>query len=171
MSDSERSNDVSDQMSNMTGENLSERIRILGRKVFKKQEQEGSGRLTLEKMKNSLEVSFQGLTFDFLVSRTLPKEVIDAMNRSVTTDLDQYESLFGYLKMMQSYSLLEPGAVKGNVVLADDQYVTKQQMRMNFGEMGISEKLVLFSDGKNVSDYFDEVLDALDLSYKNANKS
>ena len=58
MSDSERSNDVSDQMSNMTGENLSERIRILGRKVFKKQEQEGSGRLTLEKMKNSLEVSF-----------------------------------------------------------------------------------------------------------------
>ena len=93
------------------------------------------------------------------------------MNRSVTTDLDQYESLFGYLKMMQSYSLLEPGAVKGNVVLADDQYVTKQQMRMNFGEMGISEKLVLFSDGKNVSDYFDEVLDALDLSYKNANKS
>ena len=44
-------------------------------------------------------------------------------------------------------------------------------MRMNFGEMGISEKLLLFSDGKNVSDYFDEVLDALDLSYKNANKS
>ena len=112
-------------MSNMTGENLSERIRILGRKVFKKQEQV-TGRLTLEQMKASNELTFQGLTFDFHASRILPKEALEALNRSSSAiDLDQYEALLNYLKTMHSFNLLEPGAVKGNVVLVDDQYVTK----------------------------------------------
>lgn len=43
--------------------------------------------------------------------------------------------------------MLDRGHVTGNVVLADDQFVTKEQIRMNFGEMGISEKLIMFSDG------------------------
>ena len=34
---------------------------------------------------------------------------------------------------------------------------------MNFGEMGISEKLIMFSDGQNVAEYFDGILDALDV--------
>ena len=34
---------------------------------------------------------------------------------------------------------------------------------MNFGEMGISEKLIMFSDGQNVAEYFDGILDAIDI--------
>ena len=36
---------------------------------------------------------------------------------------------------------------------------------MNFGEMGISEKLIMFSDGQNVAEYFDGILDSIELSH------
>ena len=45
---------------------------------------------------------------------------------------------------------------------ADDQYVTKMEMKINFDEMGISNKLIMFSDGEEVVDYFDVLLDNLD---------
>jgi len=32
---------------------------------------------------------------------------------------------------------------------------------MNFGDLGLSEKLVMFSDGRNVVDYFSGILDEL----------
>ena len=35
---------------------------------------------------------------------------------------------------------------------------------MNFGELGISDKLVIFSDGKNVVDFICGTLDALKVS-------
>ena len=35
---------------------------------------------------------------------------------------------------------------------------------MNFGELGISEKLIMFSDGKNVAEYFDGILDAPEIA-------
>ena len=40
---------------------------------------------------------------------------------------------------------------------------------MNFGEMGISEKLIMFSDGQNVAEYFDGVLDKIDVTSPRTN--
>ena len=36
------------------------------------------------------------------------------------------------------------------------------EMKINFDEMGISNKLIMFSDGEEVVDYFDVLLDNLD---------
>ena len=35
-------------------------------------------------------------------------------------------------------------------------------MKMNFQDMGIPEKLKLFSDGKSVADYFESLLDDIE---------
>ena len=50
------------------------------------------------------------------------------------------------------------------ILYADDQYVTQQQFMLNFNEIGISNKVAMFSDGKALTDYIDQVLNDLDLS-------
>ena len=42
---------------------------------------------------------------------------------------------------------------------ADDQFVNQEQISIYFKEIGIFNKLLLFSDGKEVSDYFETLLD------------
>ena len=42
---------------------------------------------------------------------------------------------------------------------ADDQFINQQSMKMNFTDIGILDQLVLLSDGQEVVDYFDQVLE------------
>ena len=44
------------------------------------------------------------------------------------------------------------------MLLADNQFVIKEQIKLNFEELGISDRLVMFDDGKSVTDYIDNML-------------
>ena len=67
-----------------------------------------------------------------------------------------------HLLKLQELKLLGNREDIGRVILADDQFITKQQFRMAFGDLGISSKLTMFSDGKNVVEYFNELLNGID---------
>ena len=67
--------------------------------------------------------SFQGLTFDMSTSLTMPLELIQG---SSNIDEMLYGKLFEFLKTMESHGKLKPGESAGQVVLADDQYVTRE---------------------------------------------
>lgn len=47
---------------------------------------------------------------------------------------------------------------EGLILLADDQFVTCQQIKMHFRDLGIQDKLVLSITGKEVIDFLDIVL-------------
>ena len=76
---------------------------------------------------------------------------------------DSMTSFLNFLQRMETQGLFQHDREPGIVILADDQFITKQQIRMNFGELGISDKLVLFSDGKNVVDFINGTLDAISI--------
>ena len=44
------------------------------------------------------------------------------------------------------------------MILADDQYVVRQQISLSFNELGLSDKLLTFADGQQVVDYFEDML-------------
>ena len=52
----------------------------------------------------------------------------------------------------------------GLVVYADDQYVNQQTMKMKFADIGIQDKLRMFSDGKAVTDYFENMLNGIQIN-------
>ena len=60
--------------------------------------------------------------------------------------------------MLKRSGLLENQPNSGLVVYADDQFVHRKMMQMSFKDIGIQDKIVLFSNGKEVSDYFDSIL-------------
>lgn len=56
----------------------------------------------------------------------------------------------------------------GLVVYADDQYVNQQTMKMKFADIGIQDRLRMFSDGKAVTDYFENMLNGIQISQQEA---
>ena len=40
----------------------------------------------------------------------------------------------------------------------DDQFVTLQSLKLKFEEIGITDRLLVFSNGQEVVDYFDTLL-------------
>ena len=46
----------------------------------------------------------------------------------------------------------------GKIIYADDQYVNRQAFKMNLQDLGLSDRLLLFSNGQEVLDYLDKVL-------------
>lgn len=48
-------------------------------------------------------------------------------------------------------------------MLADDQYVNQELMKLNFDDIGLAEKLVLFSNGLEVVNYFTKILENIDV--------
>ena len=52
---------------------------------------------------------------------------------------------------------------------ADDQYVNRQALKMTFlQDIGLAHRLVMVSNGQEVLDYFDNVLENLDLEQDRA---
>ena len=93
-------------------------------------------------------------------SLTTPLEIIQG---SSNIDPMLYGKLFDFLKTMETHGKLKHSENSGQVVLADDQYVTREQMRMNFAELGIEENLVVHQDGAAVVLYFEELLKSLNI--------
>ena len=88
-------------------------------------------------------------------------EPLEAVNGGQNLDTELYGKLFDFLKIMKTHGKLAPGVGGGQVVLADDQYVTREQMRMNFAELGIEENLVVHQDGAAAVRYFENLLKEL----------
>ena len=47
---------------------------------------------------------------------------------------------------------------------ADDQYISQELLKMNFTEIDILDKLVVFSDGQPTVAYFEQVLGEINVS-------
>ena len=85
------------------------------------------------------------MTFDLAVSRTTPTDTLKGNQKEA--------KLFEYLHLLNRYAMHERRGESSKILLADDQYVTKQQVTMNCEALGISNKLTVFSDGKSISDF------------------
>jgi len=62
-----------------------------------------------------------------------------------------------FLKEVQTLGLLE-GKREGKIVYADDQFVNKYQLTMQFKDLGLEERLIVLDNGEEVVEYFDEQL-------------
>ena len=78
--------------------------------------------------------------------------------------LPKFESLLDFLGILQRNGLLTDKKSPGLVVYADDQMIHQQQMKTHFREVGIPDKLLLFQDGMQVTEYFDFILDDIEES-------
>ena len=104
---------------------------------------------------------FQGLSFDFGISRTLPIEIVRG---NMTTGL-YTKNLFDFLYEMQLNGMFERKANPGTILFADDQYVNQQAFRMNLKELGFEKQLITHYDGEGVVEFFDFILDDIDDTY------
>jgi len=87
--------------------------------------------------------------FDFNVSRVQP-QLCEKAQRSMATFVT-------FLKEVQTLGLLE-GKREGKIVYADDQFVNKYQLTMQFKDLGLEERLIVLDNGEEVVEYFDEQL-------------
>ena len=64
-----------------------------------------------------------------------------------------------HLAEKQLSGLLRHEESVGNIVFADDQFVNQQFMQMSFLDLGLASKLIIFSNGSEVVNYFTNLLD------------
>ena len=48
--------------------------------------------------------------------------------------------------------------MNAQILYADDQFVNQQELKNSVTELGLEERLSLFSNGKEVVNYFEELL-------------
>ena len=97
-------------------------------------------------------VCFQNANFIFKISRSTPLEVQRG------DDLPHFTNFVKFLKKLDKFDLLEEINRDAKVVYADDQFVNQHTVAKNFEEMGIADKLVTFSNGQDVIEYLEGVL-------------
>ena len=107
-------------------------------------------------------ISFQSANFVYKVSRTTPVEMVRG------DDLPHFDNLVSFLKTLQANNLLEKASSGSKVVYADDQFVNQHTVMKNFEELKIGQQLISFSNGQDVIDYLQKILDEIkmeDLAY------
>ena len=67
-----------------------------------------------------------------------------------------------FLDEMNEFGVLENKESNSLIIYADDQFVNQQQMKMHFKDIGIENRLVMFQNGKEVVDFFDEMLNSME---------
>ena len=90
----------------------------------------------VEPVKNNV-VRFQGLTFDTLISKFRPRETLTGNVIS-----EKYNHLLNFFEELYENGLLDGTMNSGCVILADDQYAIQQQIKVNFNELKIRDKLL-----------------------------
>ena len=63
-----------------------------------------------------------------------------------------------FLTLLQQNGLLDGDRNVGQIVYADDQFINQQSMRLNFEDIGLGDKLTMFSNGSDVVQHFDDLL-------------
>ena len=74
------------------------------------------------------------------------------------------QSLLEFLVTLQDSGFLATDKNPGLVIYADDQIICQQQLKNSFKEIGVTERLFIFPDGQQVIEYFDFLLEDIDLS-------
>ena len=72
--------------------------------------------------------------------------------------LSQFSNLVSFLKTLEKHMLLEQDCKHNKVIYADDQFANLHTVQRNFEELNIAEKLITFSNGQDVIDYFEGTL-------------
>jgi len=63
-------------------------------------------------------------------------------------NMAKYTGFIAFLQKMELYGLTgHQERNKGKIVLVDDQYVTQQQISLNFEEISVVDQLIMFSNG------------------------
>ena len=63
-----------------------------------------------------------------------------------------------FLTLLQQNGLLDGDRNLGQIVYADDQFINQQSMQLNFEDIGLGDKLTLYSNGQDVVQHFDDLL-------------
>ena len=102
-------------------------------------------------------VLMKGYAFDLTVSRTRPLSYKDCLFIELPSEL---KAVVDFLNRMEENGCLADGRNEsGRIVFADDQFVNQQQMKMQLKEIGLDERVDMFSNGQDVIDYFETLLD------------
>ena len=103
------------------------------------------------------QIHFNGLTFDFKINRILPIKAFEDVENS---SMPRNANLLQQLDVLNRNGLLQSGTpCSGLVLYADDHFVNQESMKATFQQIGIQEKLRLFSNGRDVVDFMDKLLD------------
>ena len=92
------------------------------------------------------------------------------MNKSLTTPIEvlrgeklpHFHRFTQFLKVMQDKNVLNSNCKLRNVLYADDQFVSIEQVKRQFSDMNISNLLQAFSNGQDIIEFLQVQLDILD---------
>ena len=75
-------------------------------------------------------------------------------------NLSDYQELLEFLNLnSQSYS---SGATTGSIIVVDDQFVNQQGIRLNFIDIGITDRLKIFTEGGEVIEHFNKLFEEIE---------
>ena len=103
-------------------------------------------------------ILFQGLTFDLSVSRTRPMHY--GQKQTIIEVPSNLEFFTEFLDEMNKHGLLTCSEHCGDVVYADDQFVNQHMMKTHFKDLGIEDRLIMFTNGHEVVEHFKGILNA-----------
>ena len=105
-------------------------------------------------------IQFQGLPFLTNIDVEVPIQIKSDDKSQAYTDCTD---LVSFLNTLKNFGVLNEKNETGLIVVVDDQFVNQQSMKLNFADIGITDRLIQFSNGQEVVDYFDSLLE----DYKN----
>ena len=76
---------------------------------------------------------------------------------------EQNRRFIDFLRTLDSHGQFNVGPSTGSIVYADDQFIAQQLMQMNFTEIGLQDRLHIFTDGVPVITYFERILGQLSI--------
>ena len=97
---------------------------------------------------------FKGTYFD---PKHSAKDERFCQNIQDHTNLSRFIS---YLRVIEDYNRASDYATKSNIVYADDDMNSRSQVKTCIDRLGLSDRLVMFSDSQQVIDYYQERVNA-----------
>ena len=94
----------------------------------------------------------------------MPVEIVQG-NTNIGIDS---KSFFDFLYNMKLNGMLERKASHMTIIFADDQFLNHQAFRMSLKELGLEKQLITHYDGEEVVEYFDFILDDIDVTDLNS---
>ena len=86
---------------------------------------------------------------------------MDVVPASSSEEDHQNNNLIQFLTLLRSLNLLAQKNVNSTIVYADDSFVNREAMRINLEDMEIAINLIMFQDGLETINYFNELLEDL----------
>ena len=92
---------------------------------------------------------------------------IEIIRGNTNIGLDS-KNFFDFIQNLQLNGMFKRKAKHGTILFADDQFVNQQAFRMNLKELGLEKQLKILRDGEEVVEYFDFILDKIDVTDLNS---